>query len=237
MQDGEDGTLEAREGQSRGVHPRDPQATRRRILEAALTAFAAEGLDGARIDRIARAAEANVQMIYRYFGDKEGLYRAALEETYGRIRILERQLDLGTLPPQDGIRLLIEFTFDYLCDNPDFVSIIRGENMSGGRFVRQLAMVPDTTQPLVEALAGIVLRGQASGVFTAEVDTTQLYVTILSLCMTHLSQRATLSAMFQRDLGNREWLAARRAHVVDVVLAFLTIARPAAVGMSPNDGT
>lgn len=209
-------------------HKRDAEATRRRILDAARHAFAQHGLSGARIDQIARAAEANVQMIYRYFGGKEELYLAALEDTYARIRAHERQLDLGNLPPDGGMRRLVEFTFDYLRDNPDFVAIIRNENMASGRFARELPMVSDTTLPLLEAIDDLLARGRASGAFKPEIDPAQLYVTILSLCITHLAQRHTLSAMFQRDLGDAEWLTQRRTHAIDVVMTYLTAARPTA---------
>lgn len=209
----------------RAQHKRDADATRRRILDAARHAFAEHGLSGARIDQISRASEANVQMIYRYFGGKEDLYRAALEDTYARIRALERQLDLTTLEPEDGIRRLVEFTFDYLRDNPDFVAIIRNENIAYGRFANTLPMVSDTTLPLVQAIDDLVARGRKSGVFTVSIDPAQLYVTILSLCITHLAQRHTLSAMFQRDLGESNWLSERRAHAIDVVMTYLTAPR------------
>lgn len=167
-------------------------------------------------------------MIYRYFGGKEELYLAALEDTYARIRAHERQLDLSTLPPEGGMRRLVEFTFDYLRDNPDFVAIIRNENIASGRFARELPMVSDTTLPLLETIDDLLARGHASGDFKPEIDPAQLYVTILSLSITHLAQRHTLSAMFQLDLGDTEWLTQRRAHAVDVVMTYLTAPRPTA---------
>jgi AcrR family transcriptional regulator len=59
---------------------RDAEATRARILATALTEFAAHGYSGGRIDRIAKAAESNVRMIYAYFGNKSGLFEAALRD-------------------------------------------------------------------------------------------------------------------------------------------------------------
>src|SRR5262245_59649230 len=59
--------------------PRDPQATKARIFEAATREFAAYGIAGARIDRIARHAQANKQLLYAYFGDKEQLFHQVLE--------------------------------------------------------------------------------------------------------------------------------------------------------------
>ena len=58
------------------AHPRDADATRTRILEAASSEFGALGIAGARIDRIAEKAGANKAMIYRYFGNKDDLFDA-----------------------------------------------------------------------------------------------------------------------------------------------------------------
>lgn len=161
-------------------------------------------------------------MIYRYFGSKEALYLTVLEDTYARVRSRERQLQLGDYEPREGMKRLVEFTFDYLIEDPVFVAIIRNENVAGGRFVSMSDQVPASTLPLVEAIVDLMKRGQKAGVFKREVDPTQLYITILSLCFTHLSNQHTLSVMFQRDLSNKTWLAERRTHVVDVVLTFLT---------------
>lgn len=56
--------------------PRDSEATKRRLLEAATAEFAERGIAGARIDRIAVAAGANKALIYSYFGNKEDLFDA-----------------------------------------------------------------------------------------------------------------------------------------------------------------
>ena len=65
---------------------RDPERTRASILSAATQEFAAKGLEGARTDDIARRSGANKRMIYHYFGSKDGLFQAVLEDTYARIR-------------------------------------------------------------------------------------------------------------------------------------------------------
>jgi AcrR family transcriptional regulator len=62
------------------VPSRDPPRTRQAILDAALQEFAARGVAGARVDRIAQAAATNKRMIYHYFGSKAGLYQALLAD-------------------------------------------------------------------------------------------------------------------------------------------------------------
>lgn len=55
-------------------------STRDRLLAAARAEFAAYGIAGARVDRIASAAGANKERIYGYFGSKEALFRAVVAE-------------------------------------------------------------------------------------------------------------------------------------------------------------
>jgi AcrR family transcriptional regulator len=64
---------------------RDAEATRARILSAAVTEFAAHGYSGGRVDRIAKDASSNVRMIYAYFGNKNGLFDAALSDAIMRM--------------------------------------------------------------------------------------------------------------------------------------------------------
>ncbi|WP_435858328.1 TetR family transcriptional regulator [Streptomyces sparsogenes] len=71
---------------------RDAEATKARIFAAATAEFAAHGIAGARIDRIAREAKANKQLIYAYFGDKAELFRQVVQHA---------MLDLAAAVPPD----------------------------------------------------------------------------------------------------------------------------------------
>ena len=92
---------------------RDSEATRERILAAARAEFAELGLGGARIDAIASAAGANKQLIYHHFGNKEGLFTAALEAEYAHIREAEAALELDLLEPVEALERLVRFTWRY----------------------------------------------------------------------------------------------------------------------------
>ena len=74
--------------------PRDPEATKERILAAALREFSDKGIDGARVDAIAARAKANKRMLYYYFGSKDGLFREIL-----RRRLVERMALLHSTEP------------------------------------------------------------------------------------------------------------------------------------------
>src|SRR5262245_11275631 len=114
---------------------RDPEGMRKRILEAATAEFAQFGLSGARIDRIADVAGANKRMLYYHIGNKERLYLEVLEAAYERIRTAERELKLEKLAPIDALVRLMEFTWHYYLQNPEFMALLNNENLHRARHI------------------------------------------------------------------------------------------------------
>lgn len=200
---------------------RDPERTRAAILEAATEEFTAKGLTGARVDHIARRSGVNKRMIYYYYGDKEGLYLAVLEATYAAIRQAEIGLHLDDRDPADGMRELVRFTWNYFIKHPEFLSLLANENMHQARFLKQSEKIRDLHSPLIGMISSLLARGAKNGVFRAEIDPVQLYISIASLGFFYMSNRHTLSTIFGRDLSAPDALQTRGDHVVDVVLAYL----------------
>lgn len=200
---------------------RDPERTRAAILAAATREFTAKGLTGARVDAIARRAGANKRMIYHYFGDKEGLYIAVLEDTYAAIRRAEIGLDLGHRDPVDGMRELVLFTWRYFIDHPEFLSLLGTENLHRAVHLKKSKRIRNLHNPLVDMISGLLERGAKAKLFRKGVDPVELYITIASLGFFYMSNRHTLSTIFGVDLSAPERLEARGRHIVDVVLSYL----------------
>ena len=200
---------------------RDPAATKERILRAGLVEFGAKGYSGARTAQIAKRAKSNNRMINHYFGGKEDLYLACLDRVYLKIRAEEQKLELTQLSPPEAIRKLVEFTFDHMQANPDFVNLAGIENTHRGKFVKKLPKVANAAAHLIETIDGVLQRGVDEGAFRHREDAFQLYVSILALSYVHLSNRHTLSITYGRDLSDREWLAERRIHACRVILSSL----------------
>src|SRR3989442_13690582 len=112
---------------------RDPERTRRRILDVATVEFGRFGLGGARVDRIASRAGANKRMLYYYFGDKDRLFLAALEDRYAHIRSAERALELEHLGPRAALKRLVEFPWNYFLEHPEFPTLLNTQNLHKGR--------------------------------------------------------------------------------------------------------
>ncbi|MBT2772051.1 TetR family transcriptional regulator [Halomonas sp. ISL-60] len=217
-------TLDVKQSaRTRGKIRRNAHETRERLLQAATQEFSERGYDGARMERIVRAADCNVRMAYHYFNDKEGLYLAVLERVYEELRAKEQELNLSNLEPVAGMRALVEFTFDHMAEHPEFTSLVRNENLLGGRMLRKSSKVVQQTTPLVGMIRDTLERGEAAGMFRPAVDPTQLYISILSLSITHINQRDTLSIIFEQDLADPGWLLERRAHAVEMVLSYLCV--------------
>lgn len=200
---------------------RDPERTRAAILAAAQHEFAAKGLSGARVDEIARRAGANKRMIYHYFGGKDALYLATLERIYEDRRGTERAIDLAHLTPEDALRRLIEFNFDYLRTHPEMISLINNENLHRARYLKRSRKARALHSPLVQLLADILKRGAAQGVFRAGIDPVELYITIAGLGYFYLSNQWTLSTIFGRDLSTDAACRARKHHNVEIILSAL----------------
>ena len=192
--------------------------TQQKILEAATAEFARYGLGGARVDRIAARARANKRMLYYYFGDKEGLFLAALEGRYAHIRNAERSLRLEHLDPCEAVRRLVDFTWRYFVENPEFMTLLNSENLHKGRHIRRSRRVRELHSPLVGTLRAILRRGEREGFFRSGIDPVQLYISIAGEGYFYLCNRYTLSRIFDRDLMAPRALAGRARHITDMVL-------------------
>src|ERR1700685_4644069 len=96
---------------------RNAEATRERILKAALAEFSAHGIAGARVDRIATAARCNKNLIYIYFQDKESLFCTVLLKHLLRIHA-EQPFTPDDLPGYSAK------VFDWAMANPDLMRLM-----------------------------------------------------------------------------------------------------------------
>jgi len=203
--------------------PQSPraEATRRRILDAALAEFAAHGLAGARVDEIAARAGANKRMLYAYFGNKEDLWVAVLETAYAHKRGEEAALAVDGLPPGEAMAALVRFNLRYTARHPEFVALLNQENLHRAAYLARSERVPALYSPLLETLRAVLARGEEAGVFRTGVDPMQAYITIVALGHFYVSNSHTLSAIFGTGLEEEAAVASREAHSVEVVMGWL----------------
>jgi AcrR family transcriptional regulator len=199
----------------------DPEQTKRNILDVAKEEFSAMGLAGARVDAIAERTHTAKRMLYYYFGSKEGLYEAVLNQVYGDIRDLEQDLHVDELEPEDGIRRLVEFTFDYHDRQRDFVRLVTIENIHGAKYLERLENFRGRNASVIRMLDDLLKRGAAAGVFRSDIDPIDLHMMISSMCFYRVANRSTFSVGFGRDPSHPRLRVKHRAMVVDAILRFV----------------
>lgn len=196
----------------------NPDQVRADILRNAADVFAESGFTGARIEEIAGRTATSKRMIYYYFGDKSGLYRAVLEDAYGKVRAGEDQLQLAELDPTVALCALVDYTFDYHRDNPNYVRLVAIENIRRAESIERSEKISEMNFSAIEKLSEICRRGVADGAFRPELDPLRLHWLITSFCVFNVSNRATFSALFGEALYTSEGQSALKQFVRDAVL-------------------
>ncbi len=203
---------------------RDAEATKARILAAAKSEFARLGLGGARVDEIAEKAKANKRMIYHYFGSKEDLFRAVLEDAYLDIRNAEQDLNLDDMPPAEALQTLVRFTWEYYLENPEFITLVNSANLHKGRHLEGSEKLRRASRKYIGLIRDILTRGAAEGVFRDDVDANQLNITIAAIGYYYLTNRFTGVILFERKYMTKKALDERLEFNLQTVLRI--VARP-----------
>ena len=201
---------------------RDADRTRAELLEQATAAFAESGFTGTSVDEIATRTRTTKRMIYYYFGSKEGLYLAVLEQAYLGIREAERELDVAGLEPLEAVRRLAELTYDHHLEHEAFIRLVAIENVHHGRFIRRLDGLREASRPALGLLEDVLERGRATGDFRADVDALEVHMLISSYCVFQIANRHTFGFLFGIDMRDSERRGRLRALIGDAVVAWLS---------------
>jgi AcrR family transcriptional regulator len=201
---------------------RDPERTRSELLAVASTVFARNGYSGGRVDEIAELTRTTKRMIYYYFGGKEQLYLAVLEQAYQGIRDAEQRVDVTGLDSVDAVRRLAELTYDYHRGHQDFIRLVSIENIHRGEFIRQIDSLRSRARPALSLLDRLLADGRHAGVFRTDVDSVDVHLVISSYCVFQVANQHTFGYLFDRDLLAPESRDHFRSMIGDVVVGWLT---------------
>jgi len=144
-------------------------------LNAALKEFSARGFAGARVDEIARRAKANKRMLYHYFQDKEGLFRAVLRDKIkSRLGQVEAQA-----PVADMVSMLPEW-FQQNCQDGDWVRLLAWESL---QTLNDRVLDEPARAKLVRQGVAKIKAKQSAGVLRVDVSPFHLLLAKISLAM------------------------------------------------------
>jgi AcrR family transcriptional regulator len=148
----------------------DRKRVRRNIIDAAHALFAEKGYSGAKVEEIVVRARTTKPMIYYYFGSKERLFAAVLEDVYAGMRTIEQSLQLAELPALEAMRKVIEVTFDYHAKNPEWVRLVSIANIHYAKHILASETIASKNSAIVELMKNLLKRGIKEGVFRKDAD-------------------------------------------------------------------
>jgi TetR/AcrR family transcriptional regulator len=194
--------------------------TRKLILKHATDEFATKGYDGARVDSIARRFGLSKNMLYHYFGSKEDLFVAVLEDAYERFRSRQQDIGIQRADPVEAIKHLIVQTFSAVTENHKFIALLTSENLHKGRHIRRSRAIRPLYNPLIGRIGEILQEGAIAGVFRKNLDPILVYVSFSALAYHYVSNRYTLNAALGVDFSTRKNRAAWLAYIIDLTLTY-----------------
>jgi AcrR family transcriptional regulator len=153
----------------------DAEATKQRILEAAIGEFAARGAAGGRIDRIAAAAAANKQLIYAYFGSKDELFDAAVADQVERFH---RDV------PFDPSRLA-DFavdTYDFFIAHPELARLGAWHSLEERQQEHPIPAISQLWRQRIRAIT----RAQREGSVNATIHARDLLILVFAVARAYI---------------------------------------------------
>lgn len=202
---------------------RDAARTRAELLAVATEVFAEVGYSGARVDDIAERTRTTKRMIYYYFGGKEQLYRAVLENAYRGIREAEQSIDVDDADPIAAVRQLAQLTFDHHVSHGAFVRLVAIENIHRGESIRKIESLRTLAQPTKSLLDRLLEKGRDEGLFRTDVDAIDVHLVISSYCVFQIANQYTFGYLFDIDLADPSRRRHLRSVLGDVVVGWLTV--------------
>ena len=201
---------------------RDAALAQSTILGVARAHFVSQGFAGARVDEIAAESGYSKAMIYHYFGNKEHLYIAVLEEVYKHFVAPRRVLNLAEVGPVRALEAFMREGAASVRKDPAILNLLAIENLNEAAFLRSSTVPRAIYPPLLTQLQEILDAGEQQGTFRAGIDVVQLYVALSSVIFHAISNRFTLSVTLRTDTASSAFIDSHVDMSVAMVIGYCT---------------
>ncbi|MGN6283694.1 MAG: TetR family transcriptional regulator [Afipia sp.] len=219
-------TTTRRPAKLRGRRRRNPTLAQDTILQVAREHFVSHGLSGGRIDEIAAASGYSKAMIYHYYGSKEFLYRAVLEDAYRRDITPRKDIDIDAVGPVVALERFVRDGADAIRKDPSILNLLAIENLHHAKHLEGSALPTTTYITLKHQLQHVLNEGVRRGVFRDGLDVTTLYLLLSSIIFHAVSNRHTLSIILDTDITSDSFMSRYVDSAVDMVVRYCLKAPP-----------
>jgi len=206
---------------------RDAALAQNTILGVARAHFVSRGFAGARVDEIAAESGYSKAMIYHYYGNKENLYVAVLEEVYKHFVAPHRVVNVEDVGPVRALEAFIREGAASVRKDPAILNLLAIENLNKAAYLRGSTVPRAIYPPLLTQLKEIIDVGVKEGVFRPGIDPVHLYVALSSVIFHAVSNRFTLSVALGTDTASTAFLDRHVDISVVMIVGYCTGPSPA----------
>ena len=200
---------------------RDTRLTIQQILSAARTEFGLKGLEGTRVEDIARRCGKTKQLIYYYYASKEELYGDVVRENFSQA--LDGLLDeahVNAAPPE-ALRELLERIFEQYRQFPEWALFMLDENIHGGAHVIRSEQLRGSVAELLSLLEEILSKGAARGDFRPVDSVDMFFAAALALVTSCFLTGNVTSRYLAIDITGSEGQTRWRDYAINLLLSSL----------------
>jgi TetR/AcrR family transcriptional regulator len=192
----------------------DPEA-RAKIAAAAEELFAERGFDRAAVRDIARKAGVNAAMIHYYFGNKEGLYHAILEDGASRVRDLLIQTTGRSGSTTDRLASFVDAYASYILSHPNLARILYREMLTGAKHIKRIAQQYAARN--YEMLKRLIADGVKHGELRP-VDPELAPISLMGMVVIFQFLRPIISVALGKTEFDERFVSRVAAHTIDLFL-------------------
>lgn len=190
-----------------------------KILIAAEKEFALRGIDGAKVENIARQAGVTKQLIYHYFKTKDQLYSAILETVSNDMQIIADIKVYKDLPPEETIHHFVNAIFDEFIKHPSYTAFTLDQALHGGEHISQASVfIPSTRSYIGEIIAPALQKGAAEGIFKAGLDPDTIFWMIFHLTTACFLNQKVMSETSNKDFSSAAGIQSWRESTITFIL-------------------
>lgn len=203
---------------------RDSEKSKTKILKTATQLFAKQGFSATSTSQLAKMAGCNERMLYHYFGDKNGVYRAVFVAQWAQIKsyvdlALRRRMVNAKASSEisDLLRDLVEIFFDYMAKHPGLVRLFLWEGLEDGKITRSLWQ--EVSGPVFAQSEFLIKQAQDAGKLKKEHDPAHFIVSLVGVVGYYFAFAHALRDMFGDNPMKAKLLKIRKEQVLLFVMS------------------
>lgn len=208
-------------GDARPIRKRNPDESKRRILDAAESAFARRGFEGARLRDIASEAGVHHALVHHYYGDKRGLFKEVLERALATVSTAGLESLAGKNDLEGSATELVSALYDFLATRRDLLHIIDSAFRDQDGVAHEITSLSLGTlaAPLLLHVRGRIVAGQAAGLVRNDLSANELILFGFSLIAYPFVAGPGLMTSLGLPKATDEELAARKHQIAQYIIA------------------